>query len=269
MGQSVKKLEIVSTSGVFKDRASIFLFFEFVISIFVLIILNMWYIDYILSGFWFLWLLIPLSIYGSLYLFTFSAAFIGFLFLRIVNKIHKPQEGLFERDSKDWKFWRYRYWITLFPLWCVRALPLPWMDIVIYRLFGVKLGRNVCIYDAWVDSEFISIGDHTMTSLNTVIHSHLIYQDKLLIQKVEVGKNCIIGPQTIVSPGTIMEEETILGANSITSIGQKLKGGLIHIGVPVSKSFPITSIQESEAKLAKLGKLVKKEKQESEEVKKE
>ncbi len=266
-----KKAQIVSTSGVLKDKASIFVFIEFFFAALILIFLNLWFIQYLISGVWYIWLVVPLSIYGCLYLFTFSVAFISFFLIKIVNRIFPPREGEFERNSKDWKFWRYRYWITLLPLWCVRALPLPWMDIAIYRLFGVKLGRNVCIYDGWVDSEFISIGDHTMTSLNTMIHSHLIYNDKLIIRKVEIGKNCIIGPQTVISPGTIIEEEAILGANSVTLVGQVLEGGKIHIGIPVSKSFPISSIEESEEKLLRLGKekYVKKKGDTSKEVKKE
>ena len=247
------KIQIISTSGIFKDKASLFLLLEFIFGVIIVIFTSLWLINYLLQGFWILWLLVPLSIYSCLYLFTFTITFIAFLLLRLVNKIYSPKEGIFERNSKDWKFWRYRYWITYLPLWSVRALPLPWLGIAIYRIFGVKLGRNVCIYDGWVDSEFITIGDHTMTSLNTIIHSHLIYNDKLIIQHVEIGRNCIIGPQTIVSPGTTLEEGTILGANSITKIGQILEGGKIHVGVPVSKSFPIMSIEETEKKLTKLG----------------
>ncbi len=248
-----KNVLIISTSGIFKDKASFFLLIEFICGISIVIYTSLWLIDYLLQGFWILWLLVPLSVYSCLYLFTFSITFIAFLLLRLVNKVYPPKEGIFERNSKDWKFWRYRYWITYLPLWSVRALPLPWLDIAVYRIFGVKLGRNVCIYDGWVDPEFITIGDHTMTSLNTIIHSHLIYNDKLIIKRVEIGRNCIIGPQTIVSPGTTLEEGTILGANSITKIGQALEGGKIHIGVPVSKSFPIMSIEETENKLTRLG----------------
>jgi acetyltransferase-like isoleucine patch superfamily enzyme len=245
---------IISTSGVFKDKASLFLLFEFISGIFIIILTSLWLIDYLINGFWFLWFLVPLSIYGSLFLYTFSITFIAFLLLRLINRIHPPKEGIFERNSKDWKYWRYRYWITYLPLWLVRALPLPWMDISVYRMFGVKLGRAVCIYDSWVDPEFVTIGDHTMTSLNTMIHSHLIYNDKLYIKHVIIGKNCIVGPQTVISPGTIIKEGAILGANSVTKIDQVLESGLIHIGIPAVKSFPISSIEEAEEKLIKLGK---------------
>ena len=126
-------------------------------------------------------------------------------------------------------------------------------------MFGVKIGRNVGIYDGWVDPEFVSIGDHTMTSLNTMIHSHLIYNNKLFIKSVIIGKNCIVGPQSVISPGTIMKKEAILGANSVTLIDQVLESGLIYIGIPALKSFPITSLEEAEEKLVKLGKYKKNE----------
>ncbi|GAI01828.1 unnamed protein product, partial [marine sediment metagenome] len=53
----------------------------------------------------------------------------------------------------------------------------------------------------------------SMTSLNICIFSHLIYQDKILIKKVKIGKACVVGPHTIVSPGTIMHDFAVLGVN--------------------------------------------------------
>ena len=84
-----------------------------------------------------------------------------------------------------------------------------------------------------------------MTSLNICIFSHLIYNEYIVIKKVRIGKACVVGPQSIVSPGTVMHDGAILGANSYTWIDQELMGDLIHVGTPVSMSFPIQSVEES------------------------
>ncbi len=107
-------------------------------------------------------------------------------------------------------------------------------------------------YEGYIDPEFIEIGDYTMTSLNICIFSHLIYQDKILIKKVKIGKTCIVGPQTIISPGTILQDGAILGVNSYTWVNQVLEGDLIHVGIPVSMTFPIQSIEESQQKAEKI-----------------
>ena len=138
-----------------------------------------------------------------------------------------------------------RFWTAYLPIWLARALPLPWMDIICYRIFGVRIGKNVVAYEGYIDPEFVEIGDFTMTSLNICIFSHLIYHDKVIIKKVKIGKACVVGPQTIVSPGTIMQDGAVLGANSYTWIGQELEGDLIHVGIPVSMNFPIQTLEES------------------------
>ncbi len=110
------------------------------------------------------------------------------------------------------------------------------------------------LYEGYVDPVFVEIGDFTMTSLNICIFSHLIYQDKVLIKKVKIGKACVVGPHTIISPGTIMEDFAVLGVNSYTKINQNLEGNLIHVGTPVSITLPIQSVEESQQKAVKVKK---------------
>jgi NDP-sugar pyrophosphorylase family protein len=135
-----------------------------------------------------------------------------------------------------------------------RVTPLPWIDIVCYRLFGVKIGKNVVAYEGYIDPYFVEIRDFSMTSLNICIFSHLIYHDKVIIKKVKIGKACVVGPQTIVSPGTIMKDRAVLGANSYTWIGQELESDLIHVGTPISINFPIQSLEKSLEKVERIKK---------------
>jgi len=256
--ESKLEVEFISTSGVFKTPFALIILVQLFLGGIILIIVNLWFINSIYflltgndfypfepKGEWYFWLLVPLSIYGNLFLFTFLILAISGGFYRILNKLHPPQEGIFERGSKDWKYMHRRFWIAYLPIWLARALPLPWIDIVCYRIFGVHIGKNVVAYEGYIDPEFIEIGDFTMTSLNICIFSHLIYHDKVIIKKVKIGDQCIIGPQTIISPGTIMHKGAILGANSYTWIGQELEGDLIHVGTPVRMTFQIQSVEES------------------------
>lgn len=266
MESESSEMEYISSSGVFKTPFALIMLVQLFIGSLVLVLVNLWFMNNIYflltgrqfypldpKGEWYDWLLLPLNVYGNIMLFAFSII----LFSALINKVFlgAPKEGAFERGSKEWKNMHRRFWLAYFPIWLARALPLPWADIVCYRFFGVKIGKNVVAYEGYIDPCLVDIGDFTMTSLHICIFSHNIYHDKVVIRKVSVGKNCIVGPQTIISPGTTMEEGAILGANSYTWFNQTLKEYLIHVGTPVSHSFPIQSVEESQAKVEKIKKI--------------
>ena len=257
--------ELISTSGVYKTPFSLIILIQLFIGGMLLVIVNLWFINslyYLLTGSefysfglkaeWYYWLLLPLNIYGNIFLFVFIIILFSGAIFRILNKISPPREGIFERGSKEWKYMHRRFWTSYFPIWLARALPLPWLDIIAYRSFGTRVGRSVVLYEGYIDPLFVEIGDFTMTSLNICIFSHLIYQDKLLIKKVKIGKACVVGPHTIIAPGTIMEDFAVLGVNSYTEINQRLEGNLIHVGTPVSITLPIQSVEESQQKAVKI-----------------
>ena len=259
------EMEFISTSGVYKTPFSLIIIIQLFVGGVVLFFVNLWFINslyYLLTGSqfysfgikaeWYYWLLLPLNIYGNIFLFVFTILIFSAGVFRFLNKLSHPREGVFERGSKDWKYMHRRFWTAFFPIWLARALPLPWLDIIAFRFFGTRVGRSVVLYEGYIDPEFVEIGDFTMTSLNICIFSHLIYQDKVIIKKVKVGKACVVGPHTIISPGTVMEDFAVLGVNSYTDINQNLEGNLIHVGTPVSITLPIQSIEESQKKAVKV-----------------
>ncbi len=258
------EMEVISTSGVYKTPFSLIIIVQLFIGGLILFFVNLWFINslyYLLTGSqfysfglraeWYYWLLLPLNIYGNIFLFVFTIIVFSAGIFRLLNKLSPPREGIFERRSKDWRYMHKRFWTAFFPIWLARALPLPWLDIIAYRFFGTRVGRSVVLYEGYVDPVFVEIGDFTMTSLNICMFSHLIYQDKVLIKKVKIGKACVVGPHTIISPGTVMEDFAVLGVNSYTGINQKLEGNLIHVGTPVSITLPIQSVEDSQQKAVK------------------
>jgi hypothetical protein len=259
--ESKTMVEFITTSGVYKTPFTLIILLQLFIGGLVLVLVNLWLLNsiyFLLTGSqfypfepraeWYYWLLVPLNCYAALYLFTFTIVLFSVLIFKILNYIYPPREGIFEKGSKDWIYMHRRFWTAYFPIWLARALPLPWLDIVAYRMLGVKVGKNVVLYEGYVDPLFVEIGDFTMTSLNICIFSHLIFHDKIFIKKVKIGKACVVGPHTIVSPGTIMQDFAVLGVNSYTSIEQELKGNLIHVGTPVNITLPIQSVEESQKK---------------------
>jgi len=265
--KSQYKIQYISTSGVYKTPFTLVIIFQLFFGGIILVVINLWFINQLyflltgdqiftlgLTAEWYYWLLLPLNLYGNLFLFAFSIILFSVIINKILNKVSPPREGVFERGTKEWKYTHRRFWNAYFPIWLARALPIPWSDIFVYRFFGVSIGKNVVAYEGYIDPELIEIGDFTMTSLNICIFSHLIYHDHIIIKKIKIGEACVVGPQTIISPGTVMRDGAVLGANSYTWIGQELEGNLIHVGTPVSTSFPVQSLEESQEKVERIKK---------------
>jgi hypothetical protein len=261
------EIEYISSSGVYKTPFTLIIIIQLLFGGIITVLVNAWFFNglyYLLTGDnfyplivrpeWYYWLLLPLNIYGNIFLFTFSVIVFSAFIFNILNRISPPIEGVFKSDSKDWKYMHRRFWTAYFPVWLARALPLPWLDIIVYRFFGTRVGKNVVMYEGYVDPIFVEIGNFTMTSLNICIFSHLLYHDKVVIKKVEIGEACVVGPHTIVSPGTIMHDGAILGVNSYTKIGQELEGDLIHVGIPASMTLPIQTVEESQEKVERVRK---------------
>ena len=261
------KFEYISTSGVYKTPFTLVILLQLFVGSGVLVLINIWFyndlyylltgkrfIPFLLIGQWWEWLLLPLNLYGNLFLFSFSIILFSAGITKVLNRLCPPQEGVFKKGSKEWNYTHRRFWNVYFPIWLARALPIPWADIFVYRFNGVSIGKNVVAYEGYIDPEFVEIGDFTMTSLSNCIFSHLIFHKQMVIKKIKIGKACVVGPHTILSPGTIMHDGAILGANSYTWLDQELESDLIHIGRPVNLTFTVQSVEESQEKAEKTKK---------------
>lgn len=213
-----------------------------------ILFINAWYFKLAIQGPWYWWFLLPLNILGNLYLFSMLTAILSWIILQILRKLEPPKEGMFPIKSREFRFYCRRFWTLYYPLYLFRAMPLPWSDMVAFRMFGVKVGKSVVLYDGWVDPEYIQVGGSVMLSLNSQLLSHCVYKDHFYVKRTSVGKNAIVGAQTIAAPGTIIEDGAILGANALTKIDQHLEAYLTHVGIPISKSLPIR-IKEKEKKV--------------------
>ncbi|MHA1914271.1 MAG: hypothetical protein ACW986_13980 [Promethearchaeota archaeon] len=261
------KLEYISTSGVYKTPFTFVILLQLFVGSSVLLLANIWFyndlyylltgktfLSFLLIGQWWEWFLLPLNLYGNLFLFSFSIIIFSAGITKVLKRLCPPKEGVFKKGSKEWNYTHRRFWNAYFPIWLARALPIPWADIFVYRFNGVSIGKNVVAYEGYIDPEFVEIGDFTMTSLSNCIFSHLLFHDHMIIKKIKIGKACVVGPHTILSPGTIMHDGAILGANSYTWLDQELESDLIHLGRPVDSTFTIQSLEDSQEKVEKIKK---------------
>jgi len=192
-------------------------------------------------------LLFPL-IFGLLYIVFISETVIfSKLFLVLINLIHKPKEGIFltERGNKDYEFWRLRIELKKIVVWLTNNFPLPWIDTLAFRWFGVKIDFTSHLQDAWVDVEFIDFGRKVMIGQGAVVMSSMIVGKYLIIKKIIFDDYVVVGGQATIAPGTIIEKDTVVGALSTTKFLQYLEEKWIYFGIPAIKLKPNKLVESS------------------------
>ena len=195
-----------------------------------------WYVLYDADPYLFLFFL-PLLfflIYVTLVLVSLAVAKI---LLGIVNSIHKPREGVFQRhiSDKDYRYWSIRNTIKRWPVWLAHKFPFPFLDNLCFKAFGVKTKFSNSLFEGWVDTEFVECGENVVVGQGTTVQSTAIVGNLFIIRKTIIGDNVRIGAHSFVMPGTHIGNNSVLAANSVTTIGQVLRDNWIYVGIPAKK----------------------------------
>jgi len=162
------------------------------------------------------------------------------LLLIFINLVHKPKEGIFliRKGNRDYEFWRLRIELKKIAIWITNNCPLPWIDTLAFRWFGVKIDFSSHLQDAWCDVEFIRFGRKVMVGQGAVVLSSMIIGKYLIIKQVIFDDYAVIGGQATIAPGTIIGKDTIIGALSTTNFKQFLEESWIYFGIPAIKLKP-------------------------------
>lgn len=182
-------------------------------------------------------LFLPFAILCMTYIFVLSCIFFCKLFLVLINLIHKPKEGIFlaEIGDSDFEFWCLRTELKKLALWFTRNVPIPYIDVLAFRWFGLKMDFSSHLNDAWVDTEFINFGRRVMVGQGAVVMSSMVVGKYLIIKEVFMDDYVVIGGQSTVAPGLMIGKDTVLGACTATTFGQVLDPGWIYFGIPAIK----------------------------------
>ncbi|MBY8988391.1 MAG: hypothetical protein KGD61_08045, partial [Candidatus Lokiarchaeota archaeon] len=169
-----------------------------------------------------------------IYMFILGVLFFSKLLLILINLLHKPKEGIFlaEIGDKDYEFWMLRTELKKIGLWIIRNAPLPWIDVVAFRLFGVRMDFSSHLNDAWFDAEFVDFGRNTLIGQGATVMSSMVVGKYLIIKRVIFEDYIVVGGMTTVAPGTIIRHDTMIGALSSTTYNQVLEPNWIYFGIP-------------------------------------
>lgn len=92
---------------------------------------------------------------------------------------------------------------------------------ILYRLIGVKVGKNVSFgLMAMVDifyPNLITIGDNTILGYNCTLLCHEFLIREYRTGNVVIGKNVMIGANATVLPGVIIGDGAVIGAGAVVT----------------------------------------------------
>ncbi|MFX1495114.1 MAG: DapH/DapD/GlmU-related protein [Promethearchaeota archaeon] len=221
-----------------KKRYLILYIFQIWLSIFVIQFEFWWYWNLLFhSKFIHFIIFLPALIFVIYLSLVFISLLSTKILLIIVNLFHKPREGVFLRDSsdKDYRYWSIRNTIKKWPAWMAHKFPLPFLDNICFKLFGVKTKFSNSLFEGWVDTEFIEFGKNVVVGQASVIQSAVIIGNLFIIRKTIIEDNVRIGAHSVIMPGTHMSKNSVLAASSLTIIDQELEEGWVYLGAPAKK----------------------------------
>jgi acetyltransferase-like isoleucine patch superfamily enzyme len=192
---------------------------------------------WIFTNILFFYLSLPFFILFAYFSLFFTSLGISKMFLLIIQKIHPPKEGIFRREksNKDYYYWCYRSILKKWTIWLSKFIPSQLFDIIILKIYGVKIDFSTTIKDVTIDTEFIEIGKNSSIGPNSYVRSSMIFGHFLIIKSITIKKNVTIGSRVYISPGTIVNENVIVTSYSLTKYCQKLKKDSIYSGYPALK----------------------------------
>jgi len=179
-------------------------------------------------------LFLPIALFLMIYIFILGVLFFSKMLLILVNLLHKPREGIFlaEIGDKNYEFWMMRTVLKKIALWFLRNSPLPWMDVLAFRWFGIRMDFSSHLNDAWCDAEFVDFGRNVLIGQGATVMSSMVVGKYLIIKRVIFEDYALVGGQTTIAPGTIMRHDSLIGALSTTTYNQVLAPNWIYFGIP-------------------------------------
>jgi len=163
---------------------------------------------------------------------VFSSAF----FINIFKLKYK--EGEYEKTLEEKNVFKYIVFLALYyPVYkFINVFVLPPVKSFYLSLIGAKIGKNVFLAgEEWIsDPCMIEIGDNTLIGGKSMVLGH-IGEEKLIIKKTKIGRNCLIGGEAFIMPGCIIEDNVIVGAKSFVLKDSRLKRNSLYAGIPVKR----------------------------------
>jgi len=151
----------------------------------------------------------------------------------------QTERNYIEGPNPMYRWYRYApFWRSLgnfLVIYLCRFLPWPGVKNFLFRLIGMKVGRNVSFaLMTMVDiffPELISVGDNSVIGYNTTILTHEFLIKEWRKGPVVIGQNVLIGANSTILAGVTIGDGAVIGAMSL--VNRDVPAGAVVGGVPI------------------------------------
>ena len=131
-----------------------------------------------------------------------------------------------------WKIYWNAIWVE-----AARFVPWNWKRILLWRILGAKIGKNVkigkkVVFDH-IYGDLAEIGDNTKIGDHSYIDGHSYTIGETVFGRVKIGKNCKIGEHVHFMCGVTVGDNVTIGDNS--SVLKDIPSGEKWKGIPAKK----------------------------------
>nr|MDO8085276.1 hypothetical protein [Candidatus Sigynarchaeum springense] len=116
-----------------------------------------------------------------------------------------------------------------------RSLFLDTSMLVYQRIGRNDVALKTVLYNAKVDTDYVTIGDNTVLSFGCHIYAYNLSKEadkeRLVLKRTIVGKNCILG-SAIIHAGARIGDNVVLGFHTVVPEDAILESGKTYAGNP-------------------------------------
>ena len=139
------------------------------------------------------------------------------------------KEGSYAYGS-SWRLRGIMAWTVLlnnmYRSWIVGAVGGTWIELVLYRLLGAKIGTNAYIDSIWLfEPDLVRMGDGVTINKLSCVSPHNYKVDSAEFGECAIGDGCVIGTSSTFSGSTCMYD----GAE-LDSFSMPLRGAVVTFG---------------------------------------
>ena len=193
----------------------------------------------------FLTILFPFIILISIGIFLVATVLIIKVYLLYYDKKGDIPEGTYDFTDPIAKIFKIKYFLRLFGLKIFHMIPFKIADTFAIEFWGnVILGKNVVLYEAVIDPQYLEIGDNVTIAPQARIHTHMIIDNQLYVKKVKIGNNVEIGAFAHINAGVQIADESVIAVGAWLRKNLKCKKPALWIGKP-AYSLPLEMITYS------------------------
>lgn len=160
----------------------------------------------------------------------------------VVMKLRNINKHTVPGDKNSLYYWTsyvkpWRVVVNFVIIYLCRYLPSLRLKNVLYRLVGIKIGKDVSVglmvmFDVFFP-QLITIEENSVLGYNTTILAHEFLVDEWATGEVKIGANVLIGANSTVLAGVTVGEGAMVSAHSL--VNKDVAAYTLAGGVPVKK----------------------------------